>query len=338
VGLKLRSYTPASASVALSSVALSSVALSSVALLALLSGCAPAPAPATSATASTPATATIAAKPSAAVGTAPEYYLSLGDSLAVGVQPDARGASLPTGHGYPDQLQALLRGHGQVLSLVKLGCPGETTKTLLGGGSCGYSGEQRNALTGGGGSQLAAALGFLRAHRGHVPLITIDIGANDLAPCVELTAVAAAVACAESAIATVKRNTVTILAALRAADPRAMIAGMTYYAPQLAEWLSGATGRAYAVGVLPLVAAGNAALTADFQAAHARVADVFTAFKGTDLSGESTLPGSGTVPTAVARICEWTWACAAPPVGPNAHANTAGYGVIAATFYAVLRG
>jgi lysophospholipase L1-like esterase len=233
-----------------------------------------------------------ASRPGAAkADTAPDYYLSLGDSLAVGVQPDTRGASQPTSHGYPDQLQALLRRHGQVLALVKLGCPGETTATLLHGGLCGYSGEQRAALTGGG-SQLAAALGFLRAHPGHVPLITIDIGANDLAPCVERTSAAAAVACAESAIATVRRNTATILAVL----------------------------------------------TADFQAAHARVADVFTAFQGNDLSGQSTLPGSGRVPTAVARICEWTWACAAPPAGPNAHANTAGYGVIAATFYAAVRG
>jgi lysophospholipase L1-like esterase len=252
------------------------------------------------------------------------------------VQPDERGTSQPTSHGYSDQLQALLRGHGRVLSLVELGCPGETTATLMHGGICRYANNQRDSLTGSGGSQLAAALGFLRAHAGHVPLITIDIGANDLAPCVELTP--AATACAKSAIATVKLNVAEILAALRAADPQATIAGMTYYAPQLAEWRSGTVGRAYAVGVLPLVAEGNAALTADFLAAHDRVADVFTAFKDTDLSVESNLPGSGRVPTAVALICEWTWTCAAPPVGPNAHANTTGYGVIAATFYAVLRG
>ncbi len=269
---------------------------------------------------------------------APEYYLSLGDSLAVGVQPNEHGTSLPTSHGYADQLQALLGGHGQVLSLVKLGCPGETTATLMDGGICGYSGDRRDSLTGGGGNQLAAALGFLRAHAGHVPLITIDIGANDLASCVEPTSAAAAAACAKSAIATVKLNVAKILAALRATDPRATIVGMTYYAPELAEWLNGTVGRAYAVDTLPLVAGGHAALAAAFPAAHARVADVFTAFKATDLSGRSTLPGSGRVPTAVALICEWTWACAAPPVGPNAHANTIGYGVMAAAFYAALRG
>jgi lysophospholipase L1-like esterase len=304
-------------------------AVAALASLALVTGCA--------ATANTGSAANTA-KPGASAAKAPGYYLSLGDSLAVGVQPNARGTSLPTSHGYPDQLQALFRRHGLARSLVKLGCPGETTATLLHGGICRYADDQRDSLTGGGGSQLAAALGFLRAHRGHVPLITIDIGANDLAPCTELTPAATATACAKSAIATVRLNTAKILAALRTADPQATIAGMTYYEPQLAEWLSGTVGRAYAVSVLPLVAAGNAALTAGYRAAHARVADVFTAFKGSDLSGESTLPGSGRAPTAVALICEWTWACAASPVGPNAHANTTGYGVIAATFYAVLRG
>jgi lysophospholipase L1-like esterase len=320
--------------------------LLALALLALITGCSTTPAnnaspadkaaQANTAPSNTAPSNTAPATPSATK--VPEYYLSLGDSLAVGVQPNPRGTSLPTSHGYPDQLLALLRGHGRVLSLVKLGCPGETTVTLLHGGICEYSGDRRDSLTGGGGNQLAAALGFLRAHQGHVPLITIDIGANDLAPCVELAPAAAATACAKSAIATVKLNVAKILAALRTADPRATIAGMTYYAPQLVEWLSGTVGRAHAVGVLPLVAEGNAVLTADFLAAHARVADVFTAFKDTDLAGESILPGSGRVPTAVALICEWTWACAAPPVGPNAHANTTGYGVIAATFYAVLRG
>ena len=46
------------------------------------------------------------------------------------------------------------------------------------------------------------------------------------------------------------------------------------------------------------------------------------------------LPGAGTMPANVARICTWTWtwARAAPPVGPNEHASQAGYAVITRTF------
>ena len=63
----------------------------------------------------------------------------------------------------------MLRRSQPGLRLIKLGCPGETTGSMVDGGSCRYQG----------GSQPAAAVSFLRAHRGHVSLITLDIGAND---------------------------------------------------------------------------------------------------------------------------------------------------------------
>jgi len=50
--------------------------------------------------------------PAAARSRAPvSYYLSLGDSLAAGVQPDASGASVRTSAGYADQLYRALRRH-----------------------------------------------------------------------------------------------------------------------------------------------------------------------------------------------------------------------------------
>lgn len=266
-----------------------------------------------------------------------EYYLSLGDSLSVGDQPNAQGTTLPTNQGYADQLAAMLRRDDPGLTLVKLGCPGETTGTLIDGGICGYSGDQRYSLTADTGNQLAAALAFLRAHRGQVPLITIDIGANDLNSCITLGSISAVAGCAGPAIGTAAQNLAAILAQLRAADPHAAIAGMTYYIPELAEWLTGSSGQAFAEGSISIAEALNAALTADFKAADAPVADVFTAFRSTDLTDTVDLPGFGTVPENVALICRWTWECAAPPVGPNEHANAAGYGVIARTFYATLR-
>ena len=39
------------------------------------------------------------------------------------------------------------------------------------------------------GSQLNEAVAFLEAHAGAVTLVTIDIGANDLLPCVGLDAI-----------------------------------------------------------------------------------------------------------------------------------------------------
>ena len=66
------------------------------------------------------------------------YYLALGDSLSQGVQPDATGTSVRTGQGYPDQLYAMLRPSQPSLRLVKLGCPNETTATMIHGGICRY--------------------------------------------------------------------------------------------------------------------------------------------------------------------------------------------------------
>ena len=112
----------------------------------------------------------------------PTYYLALGDSLARGVQPNAAGTSVETGYGYPDQVYATLHRSHPMLELVKLGCPGETTISMINGGICHYSS----------GSQLKAAVAFLREHRGQehrgqehngrVFLVTLDIGANDPKP------------------------------------------------------------------------------------------------------------------------------------------------------------
>ncbi len=53
------------------------------------------------------------------------------------------------------------------------------------------------------------------------------------------------------------------------------------------------------------------------------------AFSATDFADAATLPGVGTVPLNVARICEWTWMCAPSPIGPDIHANSTGYQMIA---------
>jgi hypothetical protein len=39
----------------------------------------------------------------------------------------------------------------------------------------------------------------------------------------------------------------------------------------------------------------------------------------------------------VQRACQWTWICAPPPLGPDIHANTDGYGAIAHAFAIALQ-
>lgn len=250
------------------------------------------------------------------------YYLALGDSLSQGVQPDAAGTSVETGQGYADQLYAVLRRSQPALQLVKLGCPGETTVTMIHGGICHYPG----------GSQLAAAVAFLSSHRGHVYLVTVDIGANDPEDC-SLLSLHAIASCVDTDIPRAARNLDTILARLRAAaGPSVRIVGMSYYLPALAEWRNGLPGQAVAWVSERLAVVYNDALGRAYASSGIRVANVFSAFETSDFGNRTAVPGIGKVPRNVALICQWTWACASPPRGPNQHANQAGYGVIARAF------
>lgn len=283
-----------------------------------------------------PAMAAQQAASQRAPGSTQEYYLALGDSAAVGSQPNAQGIGTPTNQGYADQLYSSLRSSDPGLQLAKLGCPGETSATFVNGGICGYSGDERYSLTADTGSQLAAALAFIAAHRGHVSLITLDIGANDLTPCLGLGSVSATSACLPPVFAVLRQNLSATLAQLRSADPQATIVGMTYFDPDLADWFSGSAGEALAQESISLTTEFRQVLMTVYQQAGVPVADVFTAFRTTDITGTMVLPSRGTVPVDVGLICEWTWECAPAPQGPNEHANTAGYGVIAQTFLTTL--
>jgi lysophospholipase L1-like esterase len=265
---------------------------------------------------------TACSAPAHAKPVAASYYLALGDSLSRGVQPNAAGIGVETAQGYPDLVYAQLLPERPGLRLVQLGCPGETTQTMMHGGICHYPG----------GSQLAAAVAFLRAHRGHVLLITIDIGANDPEDCGGEPSLSALGSCI-SRLPDAATNLTEILTSLRsAAGPGVRIVGMNYYLPDLAEWRHGTLGQLIARASVQLAVAYNGLLDSSYAQAGAGVADVLGAFDTTDFGDPVTVPGIGLLPRNVARICEWTWECAPPPRGPNQHANPAGYRVIASAF------
>jgi lysophospholipase L1-like esterase len=243
------------------------------------------------------------------------YYLSLGDSLAAGYQPTL-GETNFGDEGYADQLYALEAAADPTLKLVKLGCGGETTSSMIeaypfngrGGHTfCHYPH----------GSQLAEAVQFLHAHRGFVSFVTIDIGANDVL--------------GDDGIEAVVQNLPVILQALRqAGGADVQIVAMNYYNPFVAEAWEATHSIPVVLGSVAEIVAFNDLLKAIYGAAGIPVADVETAFSMTDV----TLVGG--VPLNVVRVCQWTWMCAGPPFGPDIHANDAGYGVIAQAFHEAL--
>jgi hypothetical protein len=268
---------------------------------------------------------TIAAlAPAAAQAAKPKYYLSLGDSLSVGWQPNSAGVGRETSQGYANQLFALKRRSIANLRLYKLGCAGEDTASMLGTGPktfCQYTGDRRIGYSKRRkGSQIAAAEKFLRGHRGQVAFVTIDI------------------ACLNAGVAAIKRDIPKISKRLRAAAGRNLvIVGMTLYDPFLELYFDPNT-RGLAVASPGLAKQVNQSITDGHKRnGVTRVADVSKAFS-TDVTTQVLYSGPLTnnqpqqVPQNVERICRYTWMCVLKPVGPNIHANATGYGVIANTF------
>jgi len=256
------------------------------------------------------------------------YYLSLGDSLAAGWQPTPTDPiGQVTDRGYADDLWRAEQRIDRGLRLVKLGCPGETTQTMLQGGICRYAQ----------GSQEAAAVAFLRAHRSSTAFVTLDIGANDVDGCAPHDTVD--IGCVETGLHEIQTQLPAIVGPLRAAGgPDLRIVGMNLYDPFLADYLNGPAGQQVAKLSVSLLGTLDGLLAKGFATIGAPTADVTAAFHSTDVSSTTPLAGHGTVPVAVAAICHLTWMCAAPPFGPNIHANDAGYEVMARTLQPLVAG
>jgi lysophospholipase L1-like esterase len=253
------------------------------------------------------------------------YYLSLGDSLAQGFQPiggpHTGSAAAGYNQGYANQLFKQVRdGGGEHLRLVKLGCGGETTASMIGDGADSFCSDDYDT-----GSQLGDAVEFLNEHPGQIAFITINIGINDVFECQGNPG------CIRPQIAT---NLPTILDTLRDhAGPDVPIVGMNYYSPFVVDWFDDpAAGQLAAAQIVGF----NNFLESLYAGADVPVADVESAFAVTDFTTLADLKHVGPVPFSVYNACTLTWICTGPPHGPDIHANSDGYGVIAEAFAAVL--
>lgn len=227
-------------------------------------------------------------------------YLSLGDSLAFGYQPNlvAAGDFNPSDYRSYAERFATMRPH---LQLSNLGCPGETTGTFIHGG-CPWTLGGLPLHVPYGGSQLAAALAFLGAHP-QTSLITIDIGSNDVLGLVDgcsgnLTCIAAGL---PATLGTLVTNYTTILAALRSAAPNATLVLFNLYNP-LAITMPGSDA---------LVATVNSYIDVLANAFGAHVSDAFRVMNHA--------AGS---PAEAAFVCTRTWECTSYQ---NIHPTNLGY-------------
>jgi lysophospholipase L1-like esterase len=254
------------------------------------------------------------------------FYLDLGASVSVGVQPtptDPKGH--PTIHGYANDLVAMASANGVSLALTQLGCPGESVDTFINGGDRCYTGNN---------TQLSDAQAFLRAHHDQSGLVTIDLGFNTIAPCFDGLNFDAT--CLAQKFATLPQELSQVVASLKvAAGPNVTFVGVGHYDPFYANALSGASGQAFATASVSVMRTLNDVLQSvysSFNIPFARVAEAFS-----DHTHAVVPPAKGVTMTGnVAAACTLTWMCAPAPFGPNIHPTDAGYQVIAEAIAALL--
>ena len=246
-------------------------------------------------------TAAAGAEPAAA-GRAGPYYVAIGASESVGLQPVPwEGRAVRTDQGYADVLRRMEQRRWPGLQLADYGCPGITAQGALDGtGACRYPA----------GSQIATAAGFVAAHPGAVAFVTVDLGFNDIAPCLGGGVVDEG--CVDAALRRIASAVPAVVADLRAAGGRGLlVVGLQHADPYVADSLFGRAD--FARKTVAVFDRMNAVLASAYGSAGAAVARV----------PASTGPASG--PHAVEAACTSTWMC----TDHNIHPTAAGYREIA---------
>jgi lysophospholipase L1-like esterase len=245
----------------------------------------------------------------ATYGSPGSYYLALGDSMTYGFQPTkAKPGAAPSAFhtGYVDLFAARLRKLSAGIQVVNYGCPGESTATFVRGGCPAFSDHVKLHDTFRG-SQLKAALSFLRAHPGDVSPITVTLYGNDWLP-VLLDTCNGDVTCARkhapSATASFGSRLVSIVEKLRAAAPTAdiVVTGAWNPDPNQLQQLG------------PVYRGLEASIARAATASHARIARMLPVFNP-----------PGTLQSRKARLCALTFICSKG----DPHPTDAGYRAMA---------
>jgi GDSL-like Lipase/Acylhydrolase family len=256
------------------------------------------------------------------------FYLDIGASESLGFQPTGivghNGERTNT--GYANDLISREGFKGVSLELDQVGCPGDTVQKILDttkDDAC-YHAPQ---------TQMTKAIAYLKSQTGQ-GLVTVDLGFNNVRPCLEANPVNQA--CLAAGIAAVTVDLPKIMSQLKAAaGPDVHFVGLEYADPYLGYYLNGAGGPAEATSTLVGMNQLDTVLDHVYTNAGAQVANVPDLFQ-TNNNAPATISNVGTVPTNVQQACELTWFCFKAPFGPDDHPNDAGYSLIASAIEAVL--
>ena len=173
----------------------------------------------------------------------PSYYISLGDSYAMGYQPGTYNpAGSETLNGFSNKVVNDL-SPAHTLTLENFGCGGATTTSMLKDVGCPDQANQAPIYPTGD-TQQQAALAFIKAHPGQIGLITISIGGNDFDSCIKS---ASPVPCVAAALPKMEANIKLLSKQLRAAAGSTVpMISITYPDVVLGAWLAHPSQKAFA--------------------------------------------------------------------------------------------
>jgi lysophospholipase L1-like esterase len=243
----------------------------------------------------------------------PEYYLSLGDSWAVGFQNGVSGGT-ETLRGYSNLVVSDVKDKRHLV-LENYGCNGAMTSDLLNVVGCTTGGDALDAVPYPTTTQLQGALDFIAMHPHQIGLITVSIGTNDYYTNVPL--------------ATITANIETIVKRLRKAVGKTVpIIGLGMDDASLAGWLPNGSGaKAAAASVQEIEHSANPAIEAGYVHAGATFVNVGQIFDTyAPFSTRTNDPSYGEIPVSVFEICRLTSMCSQD----DPHPNYTGYAIIAA--------
>jgi hypothetical protein len=216
---------------------------------------------------------------------------------------------------------------GIALSMTQVGCPGETVQTILNfkvADHCYILPE----------TQMSRATSYLQANQSSNGLVSVDLGFNDIRPCLSPTTLN--ISCVNKGIAAVKVDMPKVLKDLMsAAGPHVKFVGLEYYDPFLNHYFNGANGPSDATATLVAMNKMNAVLSQVYKSDGVAVANVPTYFQMND-STRVTLGNVGMIPQNVVSACNLTWMCQPAPYGPDDHPTDEGYLQIANAITAVI--
>jgi hypothetical protein len=258
------------------------------------------------------------------------FYLDVGGSSSLGYQPtgtltkDGALFDKPTDSGYANDLVTLEK-NAITLTLHKIGCPGETVATLVGLKDHCYKLPT---------TQMSIALRILKAHYDETGIVSIDIGFNDVQPCIATAEVEES--CANAARALIKVDLPKIVGKLKTvAGPHVHFIGVEYADPFLSRYVQGANEHAYATQTLEEITELDQVLTSVYAKENVAVVNAASVFSS-NVTTPTTMTNGDVVPKNVAVMCADTYMCRAYPWGPDDHDDDAGYQALAHAMARVL--